>query len=224
MLPPPWSRKELEVSGEKAKRENLAIKSSNAQLQKDVDSAQQAAATGRKVVEAATAAKKAAEESAEASKKDKEAAVGKAKESERLRIELQKEKELAQHRLEATRQEVDAGKKSLAKEQETVKSTAAARDQALAKCARLESEISSMTEQKMNVDGANVKLRSNLKEAEAALAKAKNECKKLSEQLSQEEQDVVMLNVQVHVHACPSSLAALIDATSRCARARVLPS
>ena len=76
-----------------------------------------------------------------------------------------------------------------------------------------------MTEQKMNVDGANVKLRSNLKEAEAALAKAKNECKKLSEQLSQEEQDVVALNVQVPVLACTSSLASMIDESSRCASA-----
>ena len=112
-------------------------------------------------------------------------------------MELQKEKELAEHRLHATRQEVETGKKALKQEQEAVRSTAAARDQALAKCARLEREVAAMTEQKMNADGANVKLRSNLKDAEAALAMSKNACKKLGLSLSQEEQDVVALNVQV---------------------------
>lgn len=193
------NRKELETAADKTRSELSSFKSSNAQLRKDLESALQSAAAGRKVVEAATAAKEAAQGAAEACRKDKDAAVAKTKEGEGVRMELQKEKELAEHRLQATRQEVEASKKALKKEHDAVRSTAAARDDALAKCARLEREVAGMTEQKMNVDGANVKLRGNLREAEAALAKAKQECKRLGEMLSQEEQDVVALNVQVCV-------------------------
>ena len=100
----------LETQGEKMVTEIATLKMLNNRLQKDAESAQQAAEAGRRAVEVADAAKKILTQAAEVSKKEKEVAVAKAQNSEDQRVELQKEKELAEHRLAAVRQEVEKSK------------------------------------------------------------------------------------------------------------------
>ena len=188
---------DLEAEIEKIRAENSTLTKDNLQLQAAVESSKQVAESARKAAEAAIAAKKTSTEAAEASRAEKEAAVAKGQASERQRAEMQKEKELTEHRLEAARQELDSNKKAVKKEQENVKSTEIARDDALSQGAKLESQLRAMMEQKSNADAACAKLKTRLSELERALEKSKAECKNLNESLSREEAEVVALNVQL---------------------------
>lgn len=187
----------LETQGEKMVTEIATLKMLNNRLQKDAESAQQAAEAGRRAVEVADAAKKILTQAAEVSKKEKEVAVAKAQNSEDQRVELQKEKELAEQRLAAVRQEVEKSKSAVKKEQESVKKTETSRDAALGKCAKFESELKALTDQKMSADGTVIKLKIKVAEVEKALERSMTECKKIGESLSEEEHDMVALNVQL---------------------------
>jgi len=78
-----------------------------------------------------------------------------------------------------------------------VKKTEASRDAALGKCAKFESELKALTDQKMSADGTIIKLKIKVAKVEKALERSITECKKISASLSEEEHDVVALNVQL---------------------------
>ena len=188
---------ELEVHMPQIREQLSSLRKSHADMRADNSKLRIALDEKTKLADAAVADKRAAVGSEEAAKKEKAAAVAKAQESERRWAESKKEKELAEQRLRDARQELESIKRTLKKEQEVVKSTQTARDTALNKCSKLETEVKTITEQKRMADEAVVKARAKESEADKAMQKAKSETNDLNERVSRNEKDAAALKIML---------------------------